>query len=305
MNAAGSSRAHASLIGDGRRLHLSHGPIDLIIEAQGAAADIGKAYRQAAERFDGLLEELVAELVELRAPVNRISRQLSSPVARRMVRATSSCPTGFVTPMAAVAGAVADEILAHMKKGANLTRAFVNNGGDIAFHLGQAEKYTAGIVADVSRPEISAKAEIEDTDGICGIATSGWRGRSHSLGIADAVTVLAANAAAADAAATLIANAVDVPASPRIFRQPACELSPDSDLGARHVTIGVEKLSGQEINAALESGKSLAQELCASDIIDSAFVSLQGRMITVRAERFPQLNLQGNTASRNLSTHRA
>ena len=47
-----------------------------------------------------------------------------------------------------------------------------------------------------------------------GIATSGWRGRSFSLGIADAVTVLAATAAEADAAATMIANAVDLPGHP-------------------------------------------------------------------------------------------
>ena len=49
-----------------------------------------------------------------------------------------------------------------------------------------------------------------------GIATSGWRGRSFSLGIADAVTVLAATAAEADAAATVIANAVDLPGHPAI-----------------------------------------------------------------------------------------
>ena len=64
-----------------------------------------------------------------------------------------------------------------------------------------------------------------------GIATSGWRGRSFSLGIADAVTVLADRAAAADAAATIIANAVDLPGHPAIVRVPACELAPDSDLG--------------------------------------------------------------------------
>ena len=66
-----------------------------------------------------------------------------------------------------------------------------------------------------------------------GVATSGWRGRSFSLGIADAVTVLAATAAAADAAATIIANAVDLPGHPAIARRPASELEDDSDLGDR------------------------------------------------------------------------
>ena len=41
----------------------------------------------------------------------------------------------FITPMAAVAGAVADEILQAMRRAAPLARAYVNNGGDIALHL--------------------------------------------------------------------------------------------------------------------------------------------------------------------------
>ena len=87
-----------------------------------------------------------------------------------------------------------------------------------------------------------------------GVATSGWRGRSFSLGIADAVTVLATNAAPADAAATLIANAVDLPGHPAVTRVPARELAPDSDLGDRLVTQGVGPLSPREIAGALEAG---------------------------------------------------
>jgi ApbE superfamily uncharacterized protein (UPF0280 family) len=67
------------------------------------------------------------------------------------------------------------------------------------------------------------------------VATSGWRckgkgGRSFSFGIADAVTVLAGSAAAADAAATVIANAVDLPGHGAITRRPASAIDPDSDL---------------------------------------------------------------------------
>ena len=69
-----------------------------------------------------------------------------------------------------------------------------------------------------------------------GVATSGRHGRSFSLGIADAVTVLARTASQADAAATIIANAVDLPGHPAVRRMPANELQPDSDLGARPVT---------------------------------------------------------------------
>ncbi len=97
-------------------------------------------------------------------------------------------------------------------------------------------------------PGLLGRAAIRAGDGIRGIATSGWRGRSHSLGIADAVTVLAATASAADAAATIIANAVDLPGHPAIARRPARALSPDSDLGTRLVTVGVGALPAAEID---------------------------------------------------------
>ena len=37
----------ASLLPDGRRLHLQHGPIDLVIEAWGPREEVALAYRQA------------------------------------------------------------------------------------------------------------------------------------------------------------------------------------------------------------------------------------------------------------------
>jgi hypothetical protein len=108
-----------------------------------------------------------------------------------------------------------------------------------------------------------------------GIATSGWRGRSFSLGIADAVTVLARSASLADAAATIIANAVDLPGHPGIVRQPARELAPDSDLGSIPVTRSVGELSEDEIQEALDCGARVAEELLASNLISSAALSLQ------------------------------
>ena len=48
-----------------------------------------------------------------------------------------------------------------------------------------------------------------------GVATSGWRGRSHSLGIADSVTVVARNAAAADERDQETENAPERGSGPR------------------------------------------------------------------------------------------
>jgi ApbE superfamily uncharacterized protein (UPF0280 family) len=191
--------------------------------------------------------------------------------------------------MAAVAGAVADELLEAMVEAAPLDRAFVNDGGDIAVHLTEGESLSVALAADFARgpvPAVNGALTIGFEDQIGGIATSGAQGRSFSLGIADSVTVLAVNAAAADVAATLIANAVDCPGSAAITRKPAQELDPDSDLGERLVTVQVGLLSDDEIDAALAAGLLKAQRLKASGLIREAALMLRGRTVTTGLARF-------------------
>jgi hypothetical protein len=183
---------------------------------------------------------------------------------------------GFITPMAAVAGAVADETLTAMRRAApELERIYVNNGGDIAFYLAPGTSFSVALIDRPDRPSLFGTARIDADEPVRGIATSGWRGRSFSLGIADAVTVLAANAAEADAAATVIANAVDLPDHPGIERAPANEFQPDSDLGARPVTRGVPALSDDEIERALAAGVAQARALQARGLIAGAAIHLQ------------------------------
>src|SRR5216683_7881463 len=167
----------------------------------------------------------------------------------------------FITPMAAVAGAVAEEILETMIAAAKLSRAYVNDGGDIALHLAPGEKFVVGMVERPDRASLFGTTTIESGDPIRGIATSGWRGRSFSLGIADAVTILADTAAMADAAATVVANAVDLPGHPRVGRVRACDLAPDSDLGERLVTQSVGELTPDDIRDALGAGIRVAESL--------------------------------------------
>jgi len=190
----------AALLANGR-LHLQHGPIDLIIEAWGERAEVAAAYRQASARFADILEVLVQELAQLRTPLGEAYPLLRGPVARRMLAACWPYRAIYITPMAAVAGSVADEILQAMLEGRSLERAYVNNGGDIALHLAQGTALTLGVVNNVDNPAIDATVTLSPSMPVRGLATSGWRGRSQSLGIADAVTVFAADAAAADAAA--------------------------------------------------------------------------------------------------------
>ncbi len=310
--------AVAARLGDGR-LHLQHGPIDLIVEAFGVPGEVERAYAQAIDRFGDILPTLVGELPVLRRPVGEAYPLLQGPVARRMAEAVWPHRAAFITPMAAVAGAVADEMLPALVRGRTLTKAYVNDGGDIAIHLTPGQSLRAGIVADSASspfrwgsapsygamgscssplqgltppstvtstpPHLNGEAGDKTLDGVAlltherpvrGIATSGRGGRSFSLGIADSVTVLAATAAAADAAATMIANAVNVDHS-SIERLPACSLDPDSDLGELLVTVAVGDLPPAIVAAALDRGAAEARRLRLCGLIDSAALSLEGQ----------------------------
>jgi uncharacterized protein len=264
-----------ALLPDGRRLHLQHGPMDLIVEAFGDEMEVRAAYAQAAAAFPAILPRLVEELPALRARATPAT-VLSGPVATRMLAAVRPHCASFITPMAAVAGAVAAEILAAMVKDRRLERAYVNNGGDIALHLTPGSRVTVGMVSDVDHPSLDGTATITADWPVRGIATSGRGGRSFSLGIADSVTVLAHDAAAADAAATLIANAVTVE-HPAIRRRPAHQLDPDSDLGHRLVTVSVAPLPPALVRVALDSGKAAAASMVERGLIQSACLCLQGQ----------------------------
>ncbi|MBN9468669.1 MAG: UPF0280 family protein [Bosea sp.] len=267
----------ARLLPDGKRLLLQQGPIDLVVEATGPAAAVEAAYRAAMRRFDGLLAELCGELALLRSPVRANSPVPEGPVARRMHQAVAPFAGRiFITPMAAVAGSVAQEILDVMVEAAPLARAYVNNGGDIALHLADGEAFRIGLVERPDRPNLFATASIAARDPVRGIATSGYLGRSFSLGIAEAVTVLAPSAAMADAAATVIANAIDLPGHAAIERLPAEAIQVDSDLGARLVTRKVGPLTETEIETALAAGLAEAQHLRGAGLIVAAAMHLQG-----------------------------
>ncbi len=282
---------------DGGRWHFQHGPIDLIIAADGDPSAVEAAHDAAWARFEPLLQTLVQELTLLRTGIAleagdssylRPRNHLQGPVARRMWEACAAVAnpseSGFITPMASVAGAVAEELIdCYQRPG--ITRAWVNNGGDIALHLTPKTQVQIGLVSDLAQAMRSSPArdlaldgqlEIRHDTPVRGIATSGWRGRSHSLGIADSVTVLARTAAQADAAATMIANAVNIE-DPRIERRPARTLRDQADLGDRLVTVHVPTLSREQIALALQRGCTLAREFANRGLIHSALLACQGQ----------------------------
>ena len=277
----------------GGRWHFQHGPIDIVIAAEGDAQAVAAAHDAAWARFQPLLASLVAELPLLRQPVAASGiNPLQGVVARRMWAACAplrQAADGFITPMAAVAGAVAQELVtAYQRPG--IRRAWVNNGGDIALHLAPGQSARVGLVADLSRFDADALARtaagnlrtdagftVAHASPVRGVATSGWRGRSQSLGIADSVTVLAATAADADAAATVVANAVNLDDA-CIQRAPASSLRDDTDLGDRLVTVAVPLLPAAAVQQALQAGLQVARQLQAQGLVHAVLLACQGSL---------------------------
>jgi ApbE superfamily uncharacterized protein (UPF0280 family) len=271
---------------EGGRWHFQHGPIDIVIGADGDADAVAQAHEAAWRRFQSVLPELVAELPLLRLPVLGPC-PLQGAIARRMWLACRPHHHVFITPMAAVAGAVAQELIACYARD-GVRRAWVNNGGDIALHLAPQESLRVGLFADIARLdpahiEADGFFDVAADQPVRGVATSGWRGRSFSLGIADSVTVLARCAAQADAAATIIANAVNV-VDPRIRRAPANQLKDDSDLGEIEVTVEVPALEPALVQHALKAGQRRARELLREGLIHAAVLVCQGAWLRVDSD---------------------
>ncbi|MFM0056128.1 UPF0280 family protein [Paraburkholderia phytofirmans] len=274
---------------DATRWHWQHGPIDLILSADGTPQAVQAAYEACWARFVDVLSELVGELKQLKQPLSSQAaphdNALQGTVARRMWSACQPHRACYITPMAAVAGSVADELIIGFAR-EGVSRAFINNGGDIALYLTEGQQYRVGVFADLASfsavrlshdHALDANLTLDASLAVRGIATSGWRGRSFSLGIADSVTVLARNAAAADAAATVIANAVDLDHE-GILRRPASSLKDESDLGDMLVTVDVPTLPQPLIDFALARGVEAAQRLLDQGLIEGAALFLQGRV---------------------------
>ncbi|MEP5154952.1 UPF0280 family protein [Planktotalea sp.] len=252
----------------GDRLHLQHGPIDLIIGVEG---DRAKAFAAARARLSSILAELMDEIDLLKLADGPAPKGV---VARKMWKAVQK-HHGFVTPMAGVAGAVAETVLTAMTEAADLKRAYVNNGGDIALHLTGDATFSvamAGVNGDAL-----GKLKLTANDAIRGIATSGQRGRSLSFGIAESVTTLAQSASMADVAATLIAGAVDLPDHLAIKRVPAEQVRDESDLGARDVVTYVGSLSKADCANALDAGLRTARAMRNNKLIQAASLHLRGQ----------------------------
>ena len=270
------------------RLHLRHGPIDIIAQAEGVLSEREAAFNQLFHAFQQVLVGITEHLSWLRQPQAfwPLDPNLPATVSR-MCKAVQPYQQQFITPMAAVAGSVADYLLSQMCHQRHLRKASVNNGGDIALYLGPNEQFRVGVCELKPGQPAIAKMLIRPEQGINGIATSGWQGRSFSLGVADAVTVLAASASQADAAATMIANHVNCSdeSNGLVSRIAAFELDPQSDLGEREVTQQVAKFTHQQKHEALSSGARFARKLVNNKLIVAAWILVQQEYVAINANQ--------------------
>ena len=155
-------------------------------------------------RQRGILEKYIALHPEFLDSLEPLEPCADAPdVARSMARAARLVGVG---PMAAVAGAMAQYACeAGLKAGAR--EAIVDNGGDI--YLRAAEPVIIGLNAGTAglADRLAFSLQADDSPiSIC--SSSGEMGHSMSLGKCDLATVVARDAALADAAATQAANLV-------------------------------------------------------------------------------------------------
>lgn len=258
------------------RVLVDWGPMTLTIAVWdgGQARPVMAAH--AARTALSCLETLADFQGFLRKPVHRLPPNPALPATATVVcRAFRAARiiSDELTPLAAVAGAVADQVATTAREmGAD--RVIVNNGGDIALGLGPDETVGVGL-RPPDRHRAIGRLTVRGDTGIGGVASSGWGGRSHSTGTADLVTVWAATAAQADAAATLIAGKT-VPDGPGVARARTRDIDPLSDLGDRSVTVSVGPLTGDQKRQALYRASAAAHRLFADGRIRGCGVWIQG-----------------------------
>lgn len=198
---------------------------------------------------DECLKSLGGVLDTLKRYPAHVDASLLSGPARVMADAVLATGDAYLTPMAAVAGTIADAAADHLyARGAQ--KVYANNGGDVAIRLAEGQSISVGVCFDLERGEVGRTVRIGPELEIGGVATSGLGGRSLTTGIASGVTVFSRRCANADATATLLADRsfIDVPA---VRRTRASEIDPDSDIADLDVVIGVGPLTEAERRRAL------------------------------------------------------
>jgi len=267
------------MLGDDTTL-VECGPMRLFIDGSRKGVRDPDACRVAAEKALAFLEEIAGHRAEMHQPAVMCSEPPQSDLAHEMWRAVRLMGDHDLTPMAAVAGTIADATADFMVS-MGLTRVLVNNGGDVAVRLARGEQASVGIRPKVGTPAVSHRVVITADLKVGGICTSGLGGRSFTRGVASSASVFASRASVADAAATAVANATYID-SQSVRRGRADTIFPDTDLQNVDVTVDVGPLTATEIETALRQGLERAEALVGQRLIFGACVIVKGRLECTR-----------------------
>lgn len=260
-------------LGDGTVL-VECGPMRMFVEASVWGTRRPDLSKVAAEAAIGFLEEAARARPLLAVPALKLEDPGMGTLPSSMWKAARLIGDGDLTPMAAVAGTIANAV-ADFLQNLGADRVIVNNGGDVAFRLRNGESLSIGIRPNITSGEVSHRLRVTPDMRIGGAATSGLGGRSFTRGVASAVTVFASSCASADAAATAVANATYIP-SAAVLRLPAESVDPATDLKGLDVTGFVGELTQSEIRTALDQGLAKAEALVERNIIHSACIFVKG-----------------------------
>lgn len=134
--------------------------------------------------------------------------RLEGPAPNVIVNMVKAARNAGVGPMAAIAGAIAEQVGHGLLKMTD--QVIVENGGDVFIKTNSS--VTVGIFAGKSPLSLRIGIRLESRSKPKAVCTSsGTIGHSLSLGKADAVCVVADSCSIADAAATSIGNLIDSP----------------------------------------------------------------------------------------------
>ena len=249
------------------------GPMRLSIRAWKDNRPQQELSRQAAEESFAYLEAIAKHQAVLSDFAENIKALPENDLVQRMIQSVRAIGDIDLTPMAAVAGTIADAVADWLFIRGS-TKVVVDNGGDIAIRLTANETAAVGIRPRITHLDISHVVNLDDRQPSWGVTTSGRGGRSFTRGIASAVTVIADNASIADAAATSIANACFVE-DDSIVQIPAEQMDLNTDLKGVNVTVDVGLLSPGKKIQAVQTALSKADTLCRQKLIVGALVALE------------------------------
>ncbi len=247
------------------------GPMRLVISAWvGRVPQPGEALAAASKAIE-FLEEVASQRERLSGPWRQLDRLGLSAIPLEMLESVALVGDDDLTPMASVAGAIADAVATFLVA-RGMTKVIVDNGGDLAIRIGDPqERVRVGVRSKVDRRDLDKILVLTGQRPSWGVATSGLGGRSLTRGIAWSATAIAENGALADAAATSLANSTWVEWS-GIERKKACELDPQSDIGELEVTVKIGELPPDVASLGLRKGVEKARLLMERGAISGAMI---------------------------------